>query len=666
MARSLVPPLLVLALVTSCSSGGGAPTVLMRFDRAAGFFTAPFPSDDLRRADGTIAIAGFPNPDEATIVAQATSLVAQDARGFAVSGGVFFALTGPIDPARLPGLAGSTAAAATVFLVSVDPAAPDSGRRYPVYVSFAADGGPYGAPNLLALLPLQGVPLRPLTTYAAVVRRSLGVGAGPEMTALAAGEAPAALPAAARTAYQSALAALAAGGVAASEIAGLAVFTTGDPTAEMAEFRAHILAQPRPTPSAPFQQTEVFDDYCVYETSLGLPDYQGGTPPFSNEGGGWTRDAAGQPEVQRIEEARLIVTVPRAAMPTDGYPTTVFVRTGGGGDRPIIERGVHPSDGSATQAGSGPAMRFARAGFAGVQVDGPLGGLRNLTHSDEQFLMFNIFNGLALRDNTRESALELILLAHLLDDLAFDASDCPGAGAVRFDSTRLALMGHSMGATIAPLVLAHEPRYGAAVLSGAGGSWIENILYKQKPLEVRPPIELLIGYPSRGLSLTRGDPVLTLIQWAEEPADPQVYARRVVAEPAAGEAPRHVLMLQGIVDHYIMPPIADGISLALGLDLAGTALDSQTPEVADLAPLGPLLPLVGRGPIALPASGNVVVAAGTATAVVVQHPEDGFEDGHEVVFQTAAPQHQYRCFLASFAAGTPVVPAGADADAPCL
>jgi hypothetical protein len=35
------------------------------------------------------------------------------------------------------------------------------------------------------------------------------------------------------------------------------------------------------------------------------------------------------------------------------------------------------------------------------------------------------------------------------------------------------------------------------------------------------------------------------------------------------------------------------------------------------------------------------------------------------VFQTPAPQHQYRCFLASFAAGTPVVPAGDAADAPC-
>ena len=75
---------------------------------------------------------------------------------------------------------------------------------------------------------------------------------------------------------------------------------------------------------------------------------------------------------------------------------------------------------------------------------------------------------------------------------------------------------------------------------------------------------------------------------------------------------------------------------------------------------------VGRSAVALPASGNVSVGRAQVTAVVVQHPEDGVEDGHEVVFQTEPPKHQYRCFLASFAAGrTPVVPADAPADAPC-
>src|SRR5262249_42816813 len=145
-----------------------------------------------------------------------------------------------------------------------------------------------------------------------------------------------------------------------------------------------------------------------------------------------------------------------------------------------------------------------------------------------------------------------------------------------------------------------------------------------------------------------------------DPADPQVYDGRVVRAPAAGEA-RHVLMEQGIVDHYMLPRIANATSLALGLDLAGPALDAGA-GLVDEPPLAPLLPLGGRGPIALPAQGNI---GGTTTAIVVQHPEDGIEDGHEVVFQTDPPKQEYRCFLESLLAGTPRVPAGTTADAPC-
>jgi len=55
-----------------------------------------------------------------------------------------------------------------------------------------------------------------------------------------------------------------------------------------------------------------------------------------------------------------------------------------------------------------------------------------------------------------------------------------------------------------------------------------------------------------------------------------------------------------------------------------------------------------------------------ATAVVTQHAEDGLEDGHEVMYQTDVPKHQYQCFLASWlATGVPSVPTDAARDADC-
>jgi hypothetical protein len=209
--------------------------------------------------------------------------------------------------------------------------------------------------------------------------------------------------------------------------------------------------------------------------------------------------------------------------------------------------------------------------------------------------------------------------------------------------------------------MAHEPTYRAAVLSGAGGSYIANLMYKQKPLDVKMFAELLIGYAAKGYSLTPHDPLLTLVQWALEPSDPQVYVRSILAEPGDGVAPRHILMEQGIVDHYIMPPISETTSLGIGLDLAGTPLDVGAPELSAFTPLEPLLRFSGRSRIGLPASGNYL---GLSTAIVIQHPEDGIEDGHEIVFQTDAPKREYRCFLESFAAGLPRVPDGT-LDAPC-
>jgi hypothetical protein len=334
----------------------------------------------------------------------------------------------------------------------------------------------------------------------------------------------------------------------------------------------------------------------------------------------------------------------------------VFVRTGGGGDRPLVDRGRWDAHGVPIEAGEGPARYFARAGFAGVSLDGPLGGpLRNPNGLDEQFAIFNIRNGHALRDNIRQSALELILLANVLPDVRIDASSCPGGpGAeARFDAEKLVIMGHSTGAWITPLAMAYEPRYRAALLSGAGGSWISNVLYKEKPIAPGPVVGGLLGVPR----LAPGEPVLTLLQWAAEAADPQVYAGRIVR----GETPRHVLMMQGIVDHYILPNIANAVSLPLGVDLAGVSLDGTAGLPAIQLALAPLLGFSGASSLALPVTGN----HDGVTAVVVQHPSDGVQDGHETVFQRDEPKHQYRCFLESFARGTPRVPPPAAATAPC-
>jgi hypothetical protein len=679
MLSRLKTLLFLLPLATSCGTPTSTTTapstttsVNMHFERSS-FYDAPFPSDDLIGPDGFVHIDGFPNlaaPDTVAIVEQMKQLVAAGSHGFAEEGAVFFTLNGPETPANLPDMATSVTPHASVFLVGVSSSAPDFLRLYPVTVRYDADGGPFGAPNMLTVLPLQGAPLRPKTTYAAVVTTATGLLPSPEMGAIASGSPPSAMSASVYAEYQSALSAVSQLGVASTDIAGLAVFTTDDPTHELGLVLADMLAHPLPQPDTPFHQTDLFQDFCVYGATIPMPDYQAGDPPytFSTSGGGWAFDASGKPVQQRTEKAGMFITIPRIPMPASGWPIAHFIRTGGGGNRPLVDRGPQATNGGPYTPGTGPALWFAKAGLAGATLDGPHEDLRNLTNDNEDFLMFNINNAAALRDNVRESAAEYALFAHVLAGLQLDVSDCPGTTSpAHFDSTKIALMGHSMGATIAPLVLASEPMYRAVVLSGAGASWIENVIWKQLPLAVRPVVDLLLRYttldPPRDVQ--EDDPVLTLLQWTAEGADPVVYTRTLVEEPASGQSARHVLMEQGIVDHYIMPPIANGTSLSFGLDLAGTPLDATSAELAnDGAPtLESVLAYSGRHHIALPVTGNY---GSSVTAVVTQHPSDGIEDGHEMVFQTDPPKREYRCFLESWAAGqTPLLPSPGDVDGPC-
>lgn len=619
------------------------PAIAVLDQPSAQFWSSPFPDSSRVAADGTIALANFPNPTDAKIANSIKAMLGKEARGFGCTSGVFFPLTGAVDTTQLPDIAASILPTTKVFLAVVDGNSPYNGELAPIEVKFTANGGPFGAPNLLSLLPVQGIPLHPHTRYAAVVLRSVGDVKHRKLAAIA-------------TEIWSrkadVLDRLADANIPPDSIAGIAVFTTGDPTQQLNIALKTALGLPLPSLEKPFERKEIFPNYCVYESTLKMLDFQSGTPPYALAGGTWIFGVDGTLTLQRLSLAKIVVTVPRQKMPEQGFPLVILSRTGAGGDRPLVDRGVQAAhDLPALVPGSGPAMEYAAVGWAGMSVDGPLGGLRNPDHADEQFMIFNIQNLGAMRDNVRQSAVELALTAHIAHSLILDTSDCPGAPTkTDFDGQLLVLMGHSMGATIAPLATAFEPKLRGLLLSGAGGSYIENILWKASPITVLPIAEALLDL-DESYHLHAHDPLLSLLQWLLEPSDPPVYGQFALAQTP--QLQRHVLMMQGIVDTYNLPPMANAVSLSLRLDQGGVALDANSPDLKQFTPLAALLPLIGRQLLPLPASGNLY---GKATGFVVQYPSDGIEDGHEAVFQTAAPKTAYRCFLKTLAAtGLPVI-----------
>lgn len=691
------------------------------------FFAAPFPSL-ARNGECRLDAADFPAK---TLLLSRLRQLVRERNGYALTAGIFFGLTGPLaaEDVRAANAAhcGSSSdivagtagfPASLLFPLSASSADPDPNpvpqNRHTVersLVPASAGGSSSDEPrNLLTLLPRQGFPLRPGMLYAALVTDQLArvmPSVGGSICELP--RSPL-LPACAREAYQRAIdTAKRVYGVDCSRIAGLTVFATDNP---LEEFRAATKMARTEAPARWAPDGEMARDvapgglrprcdsapFCVFSGTLQLPNYQHGTPPYApylQWGGRW-RDPPGTAiTLQNWVNARIVVTLPRKPMPRAGFPAVVMVRAGAGGNGdPLVDRGPIAPPSCWFSNCRGPAEMFASAGFAGITVDGPLVGSSRAAPLllNEDLAIFDFLNPDALVDNVRQSALELALLPSFLANLRVDIGrahgtaqslDCEGLllpgdaqGQARIDTQHLAIFAHSMGSSIAPLTLAADGaeddarHYGAAIFSGSGGSFIQNVLYKTLPLPVGAAGGL-VGY-SGFCPPHAGDPQLSLLQWALEPADSQVYARYVVNDATLDQPARHVLMVQGIIDHYITPPIADAMSLAEGLDLATSRASCSGNPRCDVLPeingcatgiaspgypsLQCLMSLDGRTPQPLPLAGNRVGQAGRRiTAAVVQHravhPQGcACVDGHEVIYESDLARHQYECFLRGFAA----------------
>jgi hypothetical protein len=630
------------------------------------FWRHPFPSSHRRRVDGRVDLAGFPNPADADLLRQLRDLLEAGARGFSQMGAVWIPFDGPLDPTRAPALEATLDGDAVVQLVDVDPDSAERGRRFPVAVRVGGGLSGYEPAHGVALLPHQGLPLRPRTRYAAIVQRSLTDADGaplstaPALRALRDGDVPEGWTENQAADWQLAFDQWREEGRDPAAIAGLSVFSTWRANAGLdAFYEAGKAAGVRISRGLSF--VEATEDACVYATEITVPNFQQGSPPYAEGEGTFAVDAQGEPVLQGRAPSRLVVTWPRRD-PVAPAPVVVFIRTGGGGDRPLVDRGPREVPGQ-DAGGTGYANTFARAGYAAVSWDGPLGGVRNPTGGDEQFLVFDLTNPGALRDNLRQTALEAAWLPAILPGLLIPRAECPLLTVTeprdgRLDASSLVLFGHSMGATVAPIALSLTDTYDAAILSGAGGSWIENIVHKLKPIPVKAAAAAILGEPADTIDVFH--PGLSLLQWGGEPAEPVVYAGLIGDEAPPGRAP-DLLVFQGIVDRYILPPIANALQVALGLDLAGDPLD----EDLDYRPLSADLALVGRRLLPLPIGWNRGGPDHPRTAVVVHHAEDGVEDGHEAAFQDPWSYHQVRCFLERRLDGGTVAAAPGEEGDPC-
>jgi hypothetical protein len=314
--------------------------------------------------------------------------------------------------------------------------------------------------------------------------------------------------------------------------------------------------------------------------------------------------------------------------------------------------------------GHGPALNLARRGFATSGTAGPLTAERvGEDAAGGGFALYNVINPVAFRDNFYQSVFELVAFRNLVETLRIDPEECPGVdasaapdGGIRFDP--VVIMGQSLGSYLAGMVAALDRRYRGAILTGAGGSWIEFPSGTNTPVDLDAALKLLVGLPV-GESLDRYHPVLALFALAMGPVDNTLYVPRLWRDPGDAD-PVHVLVIEGDEDVYIGPGLQRALVTAAGVDLVGDDVGPEQDRIMDAILLadGTSLPP--------PVAGNRRFRDRPVTAGVVRYAPLSPGRGHDVTFDLTAPKHQYECFVETLLAQEmPTIVRGGSSGEPC-
>jgi hypothetical protein len=637
----------------------------------SGFFHFPWPSDLRRNADGGPDFSGFPNGNVNGLL-KGLIPVAEARAGFPVTPTAYFQFDGGLSTAAFDAGVLPADPSQPVLLMDVDPSSAEQGRLFPVSAS-VLPGDLYTPANLLAVSPPPGILLRGHNRYAFVVRRGLGDSAGAElgvpaqMWLLESGNDPGGPNGAvAEALYASVWSLLLAHGIATTEVAAAAVFTTGDVVADLASLSTQVVARDAVAVQGLALPIDggVHQGFCELDGTVDFPKYQTGTPPFNFSGGTFQYGADGLPAVLgTYSKVPVVLTFPQGPMPSGGYPLVVYWHGSGGDSHQAVDRGTAVKDGGVwvNTPGQGPAWVLAPYGFATACAALPLNPERVPGASDIEYL--NLTNlgafpgtfaqGL-LEERELIKALQAIQIQVPAPDLASCGITLPAGQSLFFNPVHVYGQGQSMGGMYANLISAVEPQIHATVATGAGGDWQYFVL--NSPQVPAGTLTILLGTTAKA---TWQHPTLMLLEAAWEPAEPMVFAARIGRRPLPGIPPRPIYEPVGAADSFFSEATYDAMALAYGHKEAGTIVWPTMQTALALEGLSGLVPY--------PVTNDLTSEAGPSyTGMVAQYVDPTGYDGHYIFTQVDGVKHQYACFLSTaLTTGTATVVAPNPSGSPC-
>ncbi len=661
------------------------------------FFSLPYPNDILLK-NGHVDLSQHPHPGLGLIgfdsVAATAAEVSQEMTGFGLTTGMYVRFTRAIDPASL-----KTGSGGNVRLINLN-----TGADLPVNAHFQPARNKYICANWLYLHTPWAQVLEPNTAYAFVVTDGVALGKdatgkvlpGPaipvqsaDMKLLLSATPPADLQlTAAWSAYSKLRTWVAKNGLNPDKVVAGSVFTTWEPRQRTHDLAAlaqnngdHVPAvdgavfacnapglhddktgcatpdykltdlgkagmpDPRDCPA------NLDKHYTEYHLRLKMPYYQEGTRPYLKEGGAIKLDDKGKPVIVGSESVCVSINVPSGAMPANGWPLLVFGHGTGGSFRSVND-----------QVSNWVANMDNGAQWATIGIDAPMHADRRgidpatgkTYTTDPGPLFYNFANPQAARGNFYQGAMDNISLYRFAGSFK-GGNGLPG---LKFDAAHFAYMGHSQGGTTGPIFAPYQKGLSGAVFSGCGGSLVFGLLGKKKPYDASIGLQIAL----QDAQMDEFHPVLNLLQFYFEAADPLLYAAMMTQAPVAdGAGPVKLLHTFGQGDSYT-PPLTSAIFAAATGNTLGLPAGNLPTWFDKVDKLSVTATPMKTAPLSPPIAQNVQAGAQKVTAVSIQALNDASKslyqsayDGHFVAFNDIDTVARVKHFLATLAIGKPEV-----------
>ncbi len=614
-------------------------------DPPADFYRLPFPSDARVSASGELDMDDFPRPGLGALGVDLVSLyvdaLVEDFNGFSSVGAVTFRLSGVLDFDSI----GEDAA--NMHFVNITPGSVEYGSDRSRTYSFTTARGLFACQNQFIVGNRPYQPLLPGETYAVYITTGIRSDSGEtpiqddDLVAVLSDTRPTGDEALGNAwdKHQYFRDYLADQSMAASSIAGVAVFTVQDTTGPVEALAAAVETTPLPelknltlcdgSTTSPCDDGDartcgsVNNDFYEIHGRFSVPIYQEGTSPYATPAdGGKIVFSGGEPVQQGTTDVCMVITIPKgASMPAGGWPLVIYAHGTGGSFKSAVGNGVA----AALATASEPTAMFSYDGVVH-------GERRNGNPRDEDSLMFNITNPPAARDNNLQGAVDVLQALRLGDISAFDVT---GVGSISFDAGNIYFFGHSQGSNVGVPAVAVSSRAKGAIFSGAGAYLTSGILNKTSPVDAKSGLEFLLGE-----EITESHPLMTIWQTYFDRSDTVNFAPLILFRPPSGVVTKHVFMSWGRGDTY--SPNLNTMVRTLSIPIADPTVVQSINGVSTLA---------------RPISANRATDDGTRTAACFQYDPAGAYDGHFVATRDSGAVSDWLSFITSaISTGTPTVP----------